>query len=127
MSDTRVELRITFTVSSDRDKGREAAEHAIYAIDYLATHGQLDDCYDFEVTRSSVNGNAWTERWPDAEARPQPVLCGKYSRWSQWGGALGPCIQPTGHEAEEWHYDANGAGWDPAKWDEAKERADGAD
>jgi hypothetical protein len=126
VSDTRVELRITFTVSSDRDKGREAAENAIYAIDYLATHGQLDDCYDFEVTRGSVNGNTWTERWPDAPTEPQPVLCGKYSRWSQWGGTLGPCVQPTGHKAEEWHYDANGAGWDPAKWD-PKERANGAD
>jgi len=70
VSSTHVELRISFTVSSDLDEGREAAEHAICAIDYLATHGQLDDCYDFEVTRGAVNGNGWEERWPDKPAPP---------------------------------------------------------
>lgn len=72
MSSTHVELRISFFVSSDRGEGRETAERAIRAIEYFATHGQLDDCHDFEVVKGSVNGNAWEDRWP-AEAQPPAV------------------------------------------------------
>lgn len=117
MSSTRVELRISFFVSSDRDAGREAAENAIRQIEYLATHGQLDDCYDFEVTKGSVNGNGWEDRWPSTpQGGASAETCGAYSRWAHWGGVLGPCIKDAGH-GTEWHEDPNGATWDPAKWD----------
>lgn len=66
MADTRVELRVSFTVSSDRDTGREAAEGLLRRLESLADHGEFD-CYtgDFTVERGAVNGNAWHERWPD--------------------------------------------------------------
>lgn len=85
MSDTRVELHVTFTVSSDREAGRVAAERAIYVIDYAATHGQLDDCFDFEVTRGSVNGNAWAERWPDKTTA--------YSGWDDTPDTIAETVQ----------------------------------
>ena len=64
MSDTRVELHVSFTVSSDHDRGREAAERAISAIEHIAEHGRINGCSDFEVSRGAVNGNGWEERWP---------------------------------------------------------------
>lgn len=69
MSDTRVELRVSFTVSSDLIEGREAAERAIRMTEWLGkTH--LHGCGGFEVAKGAVNGNSWNERWPDNQEQP---------------------------------------------------------
>lgn len=67
MSDTHVELRVSFTVSSDRTEGRRAAERALRMIEWLGKTHLRHDCGDFEVTRGAVNGNGWYERWPDEQ------------------------------------------------------------
>lgn len=64
MSDTRVELRVSFTVSSDTTEGRRAAERAIRMIEWLGKAHLRHDCDQFEVARGAVNGNGWEERWP---------------------------------------------------------------
>ncbi len=51
---------------------------------------------------------------PPASTPPEPETCGKRSTWQRWGGILGPCVKPPGHEADEWHLDARGCAWDPA-------------
>lgn len=51
---------------------------------------------------------------PPASAPPEPETCGKRSTWQRWGGILGPCVKPPGHETDEWHLDARGSAWDPA-------------
>lgn len=69
MSDHRVELHAAFTVSDGRDGGREAAESVLRQLEYLADHGQLDDCTtDLTFTRGTVDGNAWASKWPDKPA-----------------------------------------------------------
>lgn len=64
MSDTRVELRVSFSVSSDRTDGQRAAERALRMIEWLGKAHLRRDCGDFEVSRGAVNGNGWEERWP---------------------------------------------------------------
>ena len=44
---------------------------------------------------------------------PEPETCGKRSTWQRWGGILGPCVKPPGHETDEWHLDARGSAWAP--------------
>lgn len=53
---------------------------------------------------------------PPAPPAPEheSETCGKRSTWQRWGGILGPCVKPPGHETDEWHFDARGCAWDPA-------------
>jgi hypothetical protein len=63
MSGHRVELHVAFTVG---DPGREAAEAVLRQLEYLGDHGQLDNyTSDFTVTRGTVDGNDWEDKWPD--------------------------------------------------------------
>lgn len=113
MSDTRVELRVSFLVSSDHDRGREAAQRVISAIEHAAEHGRIEGCSDLTVSRGAVNGNDWEDRWPDATQTTADPTCGAYSRYQRYGGVLGPCNKTPDHGAE-WHLDDSGAAWDPA-------------
>jgi hypothetical protein len=66
MSGHRVELHISFTADDGNDGGRTAAEGLLRRLESLADHGEFDRYTgDFTVSRGTVDGNAWTERWPD--------------------------------------------------------------
>ncbi len=76
MSGHRVELRVTFTVGDGTDGGRKAAEEVFQRLEVLGMYESATPLpvSDFTVTKGTVDGNGWHERWPDEPPEPEPCF-----------------------------------------------------
>src|ERR1700744_3047115 len=73
VSGHRVELHVAFTVG-DED-GRSDAEAVLWQVEN-ADRRSRDSGYtdDFTVTKGTVDGNGWHERWPETPPEPEPFF-----------------------------------------------------